>query len=78
MMCRSKNSIDRTKGVLDNNTCLNGGAVHVEGGMVMRKVVTVLLALGLLLGVAGSALANCGANHTDAAQPTTGKPLPQT
>ena len=54
------------------------GQCHAEGGMVMRKVVTVLLALGLLLGAAGSALANCGANHTDAAQPTTGKPLPQT
>ncbi len=44
----------------------------------MRRVVTVLLALGLLLGAAGSALAQCGAGHTDTAQPTTGKPLPQT
>lgn len=44
----------------------------------MRRVVTVLFALGLLLGVAGSALAQCGASHSDTAQPTTGKPLPQT
>jgi len=50
---------------------------HAEGGIAMRKLVTMLLALGLLLGVAGSALANCGAGHTDTAQPTTGKPLPQ-
>ncbi len=43
----------------------------------MRRVVTVLFALGLLLGVAGSALAQCGASHTDTAQPSTEKPLPQ-
>jgi hypothetical protein len=44
----------------------------------MRRLVTLLLALGLLLGVAGSALADCGAGHTDTATPTTpGKPLPQ-
>jgi hypothetical protein len=49
-----------------------------KGGMAMRRFVTVLLALALLLGVAESALANCGAGHSDTAQPTTGKPLPQT
>jgi hypothetical protein len=37
-----------------------------------------LLALGLLLGVAGSALANCGADHADTQTPPTQKPLPQT
>lgn len=43
----------------------------------MRRLMTVLLALGLLLGVAGSALATCGASHGDTATPTTEKPLPQ-
>jgi len=44
----------------------------------MRKLVTLLLALGLLLGVAGSSLADCGASHTDTVQPTTTeKPLPK-
>ncbi len=43
----------------------------------MRRFVTVLLALGLLLGAAGNAVANCGASHADTATPTTEKPLPQ-
>jgi hypothetical protein len=45
--------------------------------MVMRKLSALLLAFGLMLGVAGSALANCGAEHTDTAKPTS-QPQPQT
>lgn len=43
----------------------------------MRRVMAVLLALGLLLAVAGSALAECGGSHTDTATPAPQKPLPQ-
>ena len=43
----------------------------------MRKLMTVLLALGLLMGVAGTALANCGATHADTSAPSTQMPLPQ-
>jgi len=44
----------------------------------MRKIVTLLLAFGLLLGVAGSAFANCGADHADTPAPSTEKPQTQT
>jgi hypothetical protein len=44
----------------------------------MRKVITLLLALGLLLGASGSALANCGGDHADTATPSSGRPPAQT
>jgi hypothetical protein len=44
----------------------------------MRKIVTLLLAFGLLLGVAGTALANCGATHADTPVPSTERPPSQT
>ncbi len=44
----------------------------------MRKIVTLLLAFGLLLGVAGSAFANCGADHADTPAPSTERPQTQT
>jgi len=44
----------------------------------MRKVITLLLALGLLVGATGGALANCGAGHTDTPSPSTGRPPAQT
>jgi len=47
-------------------------------GRVMRKLVTLVLALGLILGVAESALANCGASHADTEKPTSQEPRPQT
>jgi len=43
----------------------------------MRKVLSLVFALGLLLGVAGTALAACGGSHTDASTPPTTQPLPQ-
>ena len=43
----------------------------------MRTLMTPLIALALLLGAAGAALAECGAGHTDTAKPTPTKPLPQ-
>ncbi len=51
---------------------------EAEGGMEMRKLVPVLLALGLLLGAAGSAMANCGADHTGTATPSSKAPPVQT
>ena len=46
----------------------------------MRKLASLLLALGLLIGVAGTAIANCGGDHADttASSPTTSQPLPRT
>jgi hypothetical protein len=43
----------------------------------MRQLAALLLAFGLIVGVAGSALANCGADHADTAKPTS-QPQPQT
>ncbi len=44
----------------------------------MRRLMSLLIALGLLLAVAGTALAECSADHPDTAKPTTTKPQPQT
>ena len=44
----------------------------------MRKLFTLVLALGLLVGVAGSALANCGADHANTDKPSSEQPRPQT
>ncbi len=46
----------------------------------MRKLASLLLALGLLVGVAGTAMAQCGGQHADstASSPTTTQPLPRT
>jgi hypothetical protein len=54
------------------------GNVLRKGGMHMRKIVTLLLAIGLLLGAAGSALANCGADHANTTAPPTERPQSQT
>jgi hypothetical protein len=43
----------------------------------MRRLAALLLAFGLVMSVAGSALANCGADHADTAKPTS-QPQPQT
>jgi hypothetical protein len=43
----------------------------------MRRLTAWLLAFGLVVGVAGSALANCGVEHADTAKPTS-QPQPQT
>lgn len=43
----------------------------------MRALMPLLIALGLLLAVAGTTFANCGGDHTDTATPTTTRPLPQ-
>jgi hypothetical protein len=43
----------------------------------MRRIVTLFLALGLVLGVAGGAMAECGASHADSTKPTS-QPQPQT
>ena len=44
----------------------------------MRKLFTLVLALGLLVGVAGSALANCGVDHANTGTSSPEKPKPQT
>ena len=43
----------------------------------MPKMRGVLIALSLLLAIAGTAVADCGSGHTDTAQPAPTKPLPQ-
>jgi len=43
----------------------------------MREMLGVLIALSLLLAIAGTAMAECGSGHTDTAQPVPTKPLPQ-
>jgi hypothetical protein len=43
----------------------------------MRKMIAVLIALGLMLAVAGTAMAECSTGHTGTAQPTPTKPPPQ-
>jgi hypothetical protein len=43
----------------------------------MRKMLALLIALGLILAVAGTVTAECGPGHTDTAQPTPTKPPPQ-
>jgi hypothetical protein len=43
----------------------------------MRTLLSLVLALGLLLGIAGAAMAECSGDHTDTARPTTSKPQPQ-
>ena len=74
---RAENFVDKTKGLLYKRPSSTVGNRYKEGGTAMRRLVTLMLALGLLLGVAGSALAECGGSHTDTATPTTQKPLPQ-
>ncbi len=44
----------------------------------MRKIVTFVLAVGLLVGVAGSAFANCGVDHANTGTPLSERPKPQT
>jgi len=44
----------------------------------MRKVLTLVLAVGLLMGVAGSAFANCGVDHANTGTPSSERPKPQT
>jgi hypothetical protein len=53
------------------------GKMHLEGRLPMRKMLGLMMALGLLLAISGTALAECGPGHTDTAQPTPTKPLPQ-
>jgi hypothetical protein len=43
----------------------------------MRKLMALLLAFGLLAGVAGTALANCGADHAGSSTPAPEQPKPQ-
>jgi hypothetical protein len=43
----------------------------------MRALMSLVIALGLFLGAAGTASAECGGDHADTAKPTTSKPLPQ-
>jgi hypothetical protein len=74
---KGQNFVDKTKGLLYKRPNSTVGNRHKEGGTAMRRLVTLMLALGLLLGVVGSTLAECGGSHTDTATPTTQKPLPQ-
>jgi len=43
----------------------------------MQKLLAFVVAFGLLVGVGGTALANCGADHADTASPTSGRPPAQ-
>jgi hypothetical protein len=38
--------------------------------MAMRQLAALLLAFGLMVGVAGSVFAECGASHADTPKPT--------
>jgi hypothetical protein len=40
----------------------------------MRKLMTLLVAVALLFGVAGAAFANCGADHTNTSSPSPERP----
>ena len=53
------------------------GSINKKKETAMRKLVSLVFALGLLLGIAGSALAECGGSHTDTATPAPTKPMPQ-
>ncbi len=44
----------------------------------MRRLMTLLIAVAMMLAAAGTALAECSADHPDTAKPTTTKPQPQT
>jgi len=57
-------------------TCAGKGTLY-RRREPMRTLMSLLIALVLLLGAAGAALAECGAGHTDTAKPTPTKPLPQ-
>lgn len=52
--------------------------IPTEGGIKMRKLVSLLLAFGLLLGVAGSALADCSPDHPTTTTPSPERPPVQT
>ncbi len=43
----------------------------------MRTLCAVVLAVALLVGIAGTALANCGADHAESTQPTPQRPPAQ-
>ncbi len=43
----------------------------------MRRVVGLVVVLGLVLGLAGGALAECGAGHSGTVSAPPEKPLPQ-
>ncbi|HTU03318.1 MAG TPA: hypothetical protein VMG58_15930 [Candidatus Sulfotelmatobacter sp.] len=44
---------------------------------MMRKLLSLLVALGFLLGAAGTVLADCGGTHTDTVTNPPAKPLPR-
>lgn len=46
--------------------------------MEMRRVLTFVLAVGLLMGAAASALANCGVDHANTGTSSSERPKPQT
>jgi hypothetical protein len=72
------NVIDRSGSLLYKIFTGNGCDGHAEGGIEMRKLVTLVLAVGLLLGIAGNALANCGVDHANTPTPSSERPKPQT
>jgi hypothetical protein len=72
-----ENFIDRTIVVLYKYATFALGNTKGKGGMAMRRLVTLLLAFGLLFGVASSALANCGVNHAGTTTPAPQEPRPQ-
>lgn len=69
--------LDRTKRLRYRTGNLADRRMTREGRETMRKMMALLMALGLMLTVAGTALAECGSGHTDTAQPTPTKPPPQ-
>jgi hypothetical protein len=44
----------------------------------MRMLFSLLLAIGLVVGVAGNSFANCGADHANTPTPSSEKPQSQT
>jgi hypothetical protein len=43
----------------------------------MRKLAVLVFAFGLLLGIAGSTLADCGVGHANPSSPSSEQPRPQ-
>ena len=76
-MRRRAKKLDRTKRLRYPSSGFLAGNMNREGRLPMQKMRGLLIALSLLLAIAGTAMAECGSGHTDTAQPAPTKPLPQ-
>jgi hypothetical protein len=76
-MRRRAKKLDRTRRLRYPPCDSLTGKMTCEGRLLMQKMLGLLIALSLLLAIAGTAMAECGSGHTDTAQPAPTKPLPQ-